>query len=630
MFFRRTLTRSLFLSVLFIALSGKISGNKITDSLEAILENLPEDTTRALALTELSYQLISVNAEQALMRAREAINLSGKLNYAKGTATGYSRLALAYKLLTKYDSSFYFFKKSSSLFAQLGNTDGQISALTNIGTLYNRIGSFDSAANYLFMSLKLAESSGNIELQGSTLNSIGLLMQDQKKYGEAIEYFLRSLKLNEESGKSKSIAISCENLGNTYLLKDDYQDAHNYFIRAKETYLLLEDNRSLGRVNINISELLRKQGKYKESVESAKVAADLYRKIGNQNGMAFAYLSLAVTNLELRQFAPAKTFAQQALEIASGTGNRQVELQCYETLHKIYYQSGEYKKAYEYMLKSAAINDSLFNEKKETIVSELQTKYQTEKKENEILLLSKEKELSDAKIKRQEILRNSLIAGSLLMLTIGLLLFNRYRISQRQRQQAERMRISSDLHDEIGSTLSSISMYSAYANDKPAEAGNILTEISSMSGQMIEDMNDIIWAINPNNDGFGKTIDRLYSYASKMAQSKNIELDFKNIGAFEEISLTMEQRKNIYLICKEAINNAVKYSGCKSLTLTFSLDGKSLSALIRDDGDGFDTTLNFDGNGLKNMKRRAEELTATIFLQSEKTIGTSVKMDLPL
>jgi signal transduction histidine kinase len=177
-------------------------------------------------------------------------------------------------------------------------------------------------------------------------------------------------------------------------------------------------------------------------------------------------------------------------------------------------------------------------------------------------------------MRRQEILRTTV--GSILII-IGLLLFNRYAL-RKTKYLAERMRISSDLHDEISSTLSSISMYSAYAKGKPAEAENILEQISSSSQEMIDDMNDIIWAVNPRNDSFEKTVDRLRTFSSRMAQSKNVVLDFRNDDAPRDVVLSMAQRKNIFLICKEAICNALKYSGCQTLAVSIHADHKNITA----------------------------------------------------
>jgi signal transduction histidine kinase len=628
--FRQTFTRFFFAAVLFFVATFFSFGNKSTDSLTALLKTTVEDTSKVRILAALSQELASLKPDDALHLAHQTIELSRKLNFKEGEALGFSRLALAYKQITKYDSAFYYFFHSNSIYAGLHHAEGQASTLMNIGTLFDRTGMPDSAAYYLFNALKMSESITNIDLKASVLTNIGLVLRNQSKEDEAINFFLQALDILKIGGNRKISAMVNENLGTSFLLKKDYATARNYLDKALEIYVALQDKRALGRININISLLQQRQGKFKEAIVAALTGVDNYRQIKNPNGEASAYSSLADIYLETKNYKNAAEYAIKSLTIASVTGNRANELEDYILLHKIYSAQGDYKKAYEFQSKASALKDSLFNEKKESIVSELQTKYETEKKESEIKFLNKDKELSAAKIHRQEILRNSIIAGTILLLIIGTLLFNRYRISQRHKQQAERMRISSDLHDEIGSTLSSIGMYSAYAKDKPESAGKALEEISSSSHDMIDDMNDIIWSINPRNDSFEHIIDRLRNYASRMTQSKNIVLDFRNDDSLHDVVLSMEKRKNLYLICKEAVNNAVKYSGCKNLSVMFYREKNILNVAINDNGCGFDTRNNSVGNGLKNISQRAKQINSIFSIHSSLSEGTRINLEMKL
>ena len=617
---------------LFILLASGISyGNKATDSLYALIRTLPDDTSKALALSELAYELNSLDAEEARKYSLEAIALSQKLNFTKGTATGYSRLALAYKQLTYYDSSFQYFSISRDMFAAIQKRNGEASALINIGLLYTRTGENDSAVGYFFRALQLSESINDVYLQGSALASIALAFQQQGKTDDAITYNLKSLHLYESSGNRKSIAYASENLGICYADKKDFTSSEKYYLKATVIYNELEDKRGLGRVNINMSGLLSQQGKLEKAIERAQKAVDLYREIKNPNGEAAAYASLADLSLKKKNYKAASGYANKSLTLSLESGNRQRTFECYQLLHKINFSAKDYKEAYKYLSKASALNDSLFNEKKETIINELQTKYETKKKENEIILLGRDKELSEAKIRRQEIMRNSLIGVAALLLIIGMLLFNRYRISQRNKQQAERMRISSDLHDEVGSTLSSISMVSSFAVKKISKEDNrqalkLMEEISVSALQMGEEMNDIIWAINPRNDSFESIINRLRNYAARISESKNVILNFDVDDSMYRDNISMNKRKNLYLICKEALTNAMKYSGCKNLKVVFYKNKNYWHALVSDDGIGFDFSSPHDGNGLRNMKQRAEQTGGSFFIRSKKNHGTTIEL----
>lgn len=626
--------RDSLVAILVIGAVALCAAENSIDSLRSQLSTLPQDTQRVAILNELAYQLVSDDPVEAVDRANEAIALSKKLKFPQGIAEGYSQIALAYKLLSQNDSSFHYYRLSLQEYRKASSIEGQIKVLNNIGMLYYRISVPDSAAHYLFKSLKVAESTNDMESQSFALANIGLIFHNQQRYDEAIEYLTKAVRIIEKTGNKKNLAMAFENLGNTYLAKEDFKIAGDYYNRSYETYLELGEKRSIARIHVNRSEYLRLTGKFREALEDAKLASDLYRETGNANGSIYANLAMAKASEGLGRISASRDYAFQAMQTAAVIGSRQMELECSHFLQNSFFNSGEYKQAYEYLQKAGSLGDSIFNEKNQTIISNLQTLYETGKKENEIKLLSKDKALSDIRLRREETMRNAIIMVAIFMIVIGLLLFNRYRIMQQNRQQSERMRISHDLHDEVGSTLSSIGMVSAFVADRMnandhTKAVTMVEEIASSARQMGDDMNDIIWAINPDNDHFESVINRLKNFASRISESRNIQLDFKFDQSLLNCNFNMESRKNLFLICKEAINNSVKYSGCRNLKVHFSNPGRNiLRVMVADDGIGFNPETVSEGNGLRNMKHRATQLNAELEIASEQGKGTSVSLEM--
>jgi ligand-binding sensor domain-containing protein len=208
-------------------------------------------------------------------------------------------------------------------------------------------------------------------------------------------------------------------------------------------------------------------------------------------------------------------------------------------------------------------------------------------------------------------------------LFIGLLLYGlyRYRINQLLQLQIVRNEISKDLHDDVGSTLSSISILSQVAKNKlleghEEESSSIMTKINSYSQEMVEKMGDIVWAVNPGNDTIKDIIPRLNFFFIETCSSKGILLQFSTDSAVEKRILSMQGRKNIYLICKEAINNAIKYSDCRRILVEIRQVGYRFEISISDDGKGFDTMAPRQGNGLTNIQIRAAELKGVLELFS--------------
>ena len=228
--------------------------------------------------------------------------------------------------------------------------------------------------------------------------------------------------------------------------------------------------------------------------------------------------------------------------------------------------------------------------------------------------------------------------GAFLIIFIGILygLF-RFRIAQIMRVQNMRNRISRDLHDQVGSTLGSISFYSELAKKtgegKDPMLRELLDRIESSSRKTVETMSDMVWAINPANDNFDTLISRMRNYASEVLNAKSIAFVFDIDERIEaDMKLSIDERKNIFLIFKEAIYNAAKYSMCRNVKVNLRKDRNKLLLMIDDDGIGFDlnSTSSYNGNGIRNMNERAEELKADFKIDSVASRGTRILLDVEL
>lgn len=193
-----------------------------------------------------------------------------------------------------------------------------------------------------------------------------------------------------------------------------------------------------------------------------------------------------------------------------------------------------------------------------------------------------------------------------------------------------RNQISQELHDDIGSTLSGIVMYSHLAkeqikNTQPTAIDNSLSIIQNNADEMVNKLNDFIWLINPEQDSLLQLLQRLEDYAVQMAAAKNIRVKSNIDGYFAKNILSTETRRNIYLLFKEAINNAVKYSEATIIEFRVALLNNKLNITITDNGKGFDKTV-IKGNGLINMKKRSQQMDATLSLESAKGQGTTLSL----
>jgi signal transduction histidine kinase/ligand-binding sensor domain-containing protein len=207
------------------------------------------------------------------------------------------------------------------------------------------------------------------------------------------------------------------------------------------------------------------------------------------------------------------------------------------------------------------------------------------------------------------------------------------RITKYLTEEKLRSKIARDLHDDMGSTLSSINIISKMAlqnNDNDVMAREYLLKIKDNSGRMLESMSDIVWAINPANDTVEKVILRMKEFTAEMLEPLNINYTFKEMGDFGNAILNLNQRKDFYLVFKEAINNAAKYSGCTELMTEIMKSDNTISLMVKDNGKGFDKKNIRYGNGLLNMQERAAAMKAELHIDTEKGKGVTVCLSVPL
>jgi len=223
----------------------------------------------------------------------------------------------------------------------------------------------------------------------------------------------------------------------------------------------------------------------------------------------------------------------------------------------------------------------------------------------------------------------------LIIAVIGLLVytFYRYRLQQFIRLQKVRNRIATDLHDEIGSNLTNISILTNLGKknlSEPAKANDFLKRISEEVSSSSQALDDIIWSVNSSHDTMEQTVARMRRYAAELFDAANIRYELQLDPVFEEKKLAMEQRRDIYLLFKESVNNISKHAGAREVSIQLAIVHNHLLLQVKDDGKGFDTEKEFNRHGLKGMKARVHKWKGKITVESAEQKGTVIEIRLPL
>ena len=369
-----------------------------------------------------------------------------------------------------------------------------------------------------------------------------------------------------------------------------------------------------------------------------KKSRQLAEQLGDTARSAAADAELVALGSAVRQKTVEEKQLLHSLNTSERMGDRDSELQNYRYLSDHYADNKEFDKALIYLKKSFALHDSLQNNELQMQVKNLEEQYNLDKKEKEIELLKKDQQLSQLHLQKNKTFQLAALLFIFFLALTGFLIFNRYRIISKTRRliEMEKMRnhIARDLHDDIGSTLTSIHIISKVSLQEETisceDMGENMKKIQDRTSAIMESMNDIVWTIHPKNDTMEQMVCRMKEFAAEMLEPLQINFRFDEEGDVSSVKMDIQKRKDFYLLFKEAVNNAVKHSSCQTLKIRLSHETNNLRLSIEDDGKGFDEKDMKPGNGLENMRARAQAINARLELDTVKGRSTRISLDMSI
>jgi signal transduction histidine kinase len=593
----------LLISVFFFFLynTAQAQNQQYIDSLMTLLETSKEDTSKVNYLNALGWELMYRNPDTSIIIGNQSLVLSEKLEWKKGKASSLGRLGVYHWQKADYSISLEYHFRALKINEEIGNKERAAGNLSNIGIIYDKQGDYPKALEYFFRALKIQEELGNKDGIASALANIGIVYKEQCDNPKALEYYNKALKLGEELGDKGLIATNLHNIANVYSKEADYPQALDYYLKSLKIREEIGNKKGIASSLGVIGALYIKTGKFKEAEVNLKKAIALAGALGIKK--------------ELRDF---ENSLSQLYDITAqlAVKNKQFAL-----------AAENYKLSLLHYKNSVAIKDTLFNLEKSKEITRNEMNYEFDKKEAATKAEhDKQMAVADVEIKKQKLIKNFFIGGLALLLLLSYFIYNNFRTASKLKLQNIRNKIASDLHDDVGSTLNSISVYSEVAKQKSPAVVEELEQIGDASRKIIEVMSDIVWTINPKNDTFENIISRMGTLAYNLLKAKNIEHTFQADEGLNETTLPLESRRNFYLIFKEALNNLVKYSQATRVSITLKNENGFIKLVVRDNGIGFDVAETSKGNGLLNMKARAKEMKAQLNIESEKGNGTNVEL----
>jgi two-component system, NarL family, sensor histidine kinase UhpB len=512
---------------------------------------------------------------------------------------------------------------------EIGDMEVIVNNCNQLANYYQRKGNYTEAMAKYLIALQINEVMGYKDFRGDNLTNIGTLYLYMKNYTIAAKYYEKALKQFRETGNQVAVADVLISQGILLYKTGDTAGALKYYSSASKIYE--EAGQVVGRsiVAHNMGNIYSSKKLYRKALDQYSIELRTSQEAGDENGIATAMGSMGLQYLEIGDRRNALTYMEKALLYAKRAGNVDLLMTIYGNISHFDSVQKDYKSSLKHYKLHKIYHDSILSLQKVKDVSEVALRYEFSKAQDSLklsqALVLKKQELMTSK---QRTSKNYLIAGFTAFVCFSFFAYKGYRTKQQLKLQTLRNKIASDLHDDVGSTLSSISIFSQMAQEQSKETIPLLESIGEHSRKMLDAMADIVWTINPENDQFEKIILRMRSFAYELLGAKQIEFRFVADKEASGLKLSMEARKNLYLIFKEATNNMVKYSEANKAMFSIKTEKDKLTLMIRDDGKGFDSTIESLGNGLKNMKKRAKDIGASIFIDSMPGNGTTIKLEL--
>lgn len=612
---------------------------KSLDSLEIYTQtHTPADTSyvNALLLQGNLTTRTKANYNRADSLLREAEKLAIKLRFGRGIYQANTFLGANYYLSNRPQQTLEYLQKALTI-AEANKLPPRLmaNAMTNLGTAYSKLNQYDKALDILLRSLRLQEQFSIQPRNESTYSGIGLALKNIGRTRQAIGYFQQALVLSQHVKSSYGMTIAEQNIGRCYADLEQESNALVYYQAAlkhakeSESALLQSD------ILVNTGLTLRKVKRPQQARRAIEQALAISSKQGNKEAMSTDYFNLGQVYEDLKDYTLAQQNIKKALALANELDDKTKIAIYTQGLADLYGGMKDFQQAYVFQLERNQQMDSMTTIRTSVEVQRMMTRYETEKKETQIKLLQQQAKLNQQEREGIRFRTNVLLAGTVLVILLGACtsawLLNRARVRRLEEAQTLRKQIAHDLHDEVGSTLSSISMLSGHttvllSQNQPETAQKMVQKIYTDARQILEVMDEIIWTINPGNDSLHRIAQRLQEYAQPMMDSKKINFSFQNDLALADIPISMEVRRNLYLIGKEAINNLIKYAQATEATVRFEQKGNQLRVVIEDNGRGFVRDEASTRTGQASMQKRAEAMGGLLEVQSTPGYGTRLQV----
>ncbi len=595
----------LFTLLFFLSCYAGQAQQYIIDSVQFVIDNSTDDREKIKAYFVLHEKLLSKDFDECLLAAQKGASLSKKINDSASFGGFQSAIGRAYYFKGNYDSAATYYYKAIGILRKTGDQPKLAAALNDLGRLYRKTRDLDRALQIYDEAFAIYKKLNDEEGMGTILNESGVVFEYKEDYDEAISRYKRSLATRQKMNDTVGIAYSLNFIGGAYTQQKKFKEAEDNLLRSLELRKKLKDSFTIALSHSDLGYMYKEQNSLDKAIEQYQLS--------NTIAIDMKFADLLLSN--------------------------------YRELAVIAEKKGDYSLSLEYYKKQTALKDSIYSGEKMKQIEQLNAKYQTEKKEQQL-------KLQRTEISRKNYLLMGISLAGILLILFGFTFYRKRQLQNKMDLQAEvmkqqdiatraiitaeeneRKRIAADLHDGVGQMMSAAKMnLSAFENEisfKDEHQKISFEKLIGLVDESCKEIRSVSHQMMPNALLKSGLASAVKEFIDKI-DNRIIKINLHTEGLNERLDSNTETV--LYRVIQECVNNVIKHSGASNLDISLIKDADGIAATVEDNGRGFDTAdkQKFEGMGLKNITSRVEFLKGTVDFDSSPGKGTLVAIHVPV
>ena len=625
----------------FLTVSAQENNNAYVDSIVRSFNNV-EDTTLIKELNKKAFGLVVRSDIKGVLIARKALDLAQSIDYKTGETDAINVIGINFDINGEPDSAIIYYNLFLKNSEAMSDSVRIGRAYNNMGMLNWHQGNFTEAIEMFYKSLEINERLDNKTGIGNGTSNIGLIYMELSQYHNSLKYSKRSFNIRMEIKDSTRLTSSCNNIGICFKNIGQIDSAVYYYQLGVDYAIALKNDRKLAELYTNLGNL------YVENDEVDKGYAVLVKALGlkqSESSKSSLYNSLSGTCYLINKPTEALDFALKSYQLNKENEGHGHIHESYLNLANAYYLNKQYAKAQEFYLKWGETKDSIYSEENSKAIADFETRYQTEKKEKEIVRQKLEITEKDLKLSNRNKMLMGLGGGILVIFFLSLYIMQRRKRKAQQEkdeaiiiekdkglkaiiiaQEEERKRIAKDLHDGIVQRIAGIilgwrKMIEKRGEDK--EQQELLKSLERSS----EDLRDISHRMMPRALSELGVCAAIEDMLGKSLGNTNIKFQFEHFGVKKRLSENIEI--TLYRITQELINNVIKHSKATEVNIQLFKANNDVVLIVEDNGKGF-SEKSKEGIGLLNISSRVDTVKGEVNFEPSPLSGTLVTVKIPI